>query len=157
MDKKNAYILSLFIMLFVMFVPSAATMKRVNSSWYDCIRPSITPPNFIFPIVWSILYILIGIALAQTFMLDTTPNSYILLYLYGYNLLLNMLWSFSYFGTKNVILAFIILLAMIVSTIFIMYYTYYLLPFWVVGILIPYLLWICFAGLLNFLSLWKKC
>ena len=157
MDKKNAYFLSLFIMLFVMFIPSVVTMKKVTSNWYKCIRPSFSPPNFVFPIVWTILYIMIGFTLAQTFMLQESIDKNILLYLYGYNLLLNMLWSFAYFGTQNVNLAFIILLATIISTIFILYYTFLLLPIWVFYILIPYFLWLCFACILNFLSLGKKC
>ena len=157
MDKKNAYFLSLFIMLFVMFIPSAVTMRKVASAWYKCIRPSISPPNFVFPIVWTVLYIMIGLSLAQTFMLQESANKSILLYLYGYNLLLNMLWTFAYFGTQNANLAFFIILAMIVSTILILYYTYLLLPMWVLYVLIPYFLWLCFAGILNFLSLGKKC
>jgi tryptophan-rich sensory protein len=157
MDKKNAYFLSLFIMLFVMFVPTVATMKKVTSAWYKCIRPSISPPNYVFPIVWTFLYIMVGFALAQTFMLQESIDKNILLYLYGYNLLLNMLWSFAYFGTENVSLAFVILLAMIISAAFILYYTWLLLPVSVFYILVPYMMWICFAGLLNFLSLGKKC
>ena len=157
MDKKNAYFLSLFIMLFVMFVPTVTTMKKVTSTWYKCIRPSISPPNYVFPIVWTFLYIMIGFALAQTFMLQESIDKNILLYLYGYNLLLNMLWTFAYFGTENVNLAFIILLAIIVSAAFILYYTWLLLPVSIFYILVPYMMWVCFAGLLNFLSLGKKC
>lgn len=157
MDKKNAYFLSLFIMLFVMFVPSIATMKKTTSNWYKCIRPNITPPNFVFPIVWTVLYIIIGFSLAQTLMLNDSMDKNILLHLYGYNLLLNMLWSFAYFGTKNVYLAFFILLGIILSTIFILYYTYLLLPITIFYILCVYLAWISFACFLNFLSLGKNC
>ena len=159
MDKFSpffSYIVAFIIVSLVMFIPSG-TMDSVKSPWYKCIRPTITPPNYVFPIVWTILYILIAIALANTLMLPNSSNRQILLWLFGFNLICNMLWSFAYFGNKDVLLAFFILLAIIITTGFILQYLYLLLPIWVMILLIPYQLWICFAGILNFLSLFKKC
>ena len=156
MNQTYSYLTSFFIMIVVMLLPSG-TMDSVNSSWYKCIRPSITPPNYVFPIVWTILYILIAIALANALMLPSSSNKQILLFLYGFNLTCNVLWSFAYFGNKDVLLAFFILLSIIITTGFILQYTYWLLPLWVMCILLPYQIWICFAGILNFLSLFKKC
>lgn len=156
MNQTYSYLTAFFIVIVVMLIPSG-TMESVKSPWYKCIRPSITPPNYVFPIVWTLLYILIAIALANTLMLPNSSNKQILLFLYGFNLTCNMLWSFAYFGNRDVLLAFFILLSIIITTGFILQYTYRLLPFWVMCILLPYQLWICFAGILNFLSLFKKC
>jgi|UniRef100_A0A6C0HUF7 tryptophan-rich sensory protein len=156
MNQTYSYLTAFFIVIVVMLIPSG-TMESVKSPWYKCIRPSITPPNYVFPIVWTLLYILIAIALANTLMLPNSSNKQILLFLYGFNLICNVLWSFAYFGNKDVLLAFFILLSIIITTGFILQYTYRLLPFWVMCILLPYQIWICFAGILNFLSLFKKC
>lgn len=156
MNTVNAYLWAIAIMVVVMILPSN-TMGTVNSSWYKCIRPSITPPNYVFPVVWTILYILIGIALAQTLLLGDSWQRNILLCLYAFNLATNVLWSFAYFGNRDVVLALVILLFIIVSAIFILLYTYYLLPLWVFIILLPYMCWICFAALLNALSIGKNC
>lgn len=157
MNQTGAYVLSVIIMFMVMFVPNSITMNAVQSSWYKCIRPGITPPSYIFPIVWTTLYVLIGVALAQTLMLPRSTNKQILLFLYTVNLICNVLWSFAYFGSRDIVLAMAILVAIVISTAYILYYTSRLLPSWVLYILIPYQLWILFASVLNFLSLGKKC
>lgn len=156
MNKINAYIYSFIIMIIVAAAPSN-TMKSIGSPWYQCIKSDLTPPNYVFPIAWTTLYVLIGIALSQTLLLEDSESKNILLQLYAVNLLLNVLWSFSYFGNRNVKFAFIIILGMIVSQIFILQYTRMLLPQWVFNILVPYLLWVSFATVLNYGSLNKNC
>jgi len=156
MNKINAYVYSFIIMIIIAAAPSN-TMKSINTPWYQCIKSDLTPPNYVFPIAWTTLYILIGISLAQTLMLPDSPQKNTLLQLYAINLLLNMAWSFAYFGNKNVNLAFLIIICMIVSLIYILQYTKMLLPQWVFNILVPYLLWISFATVLNYGSLNKKC
>ena len=157
MNRTSAYIWATVIMVAVMFLPNSTTMNSVQSSWYKCIRPGITPPSYVFPIVWTTLYILIGIALAQTLLLPNSATKPILLFLYAVNLICNVLWSFAYFGSRDIGLAMAILVAILISTAYILYYTSRLLPPWVLYILIPYQVWILFASILNFLSLGKKC
>jgi len=157
MDKIPAYLLSFLIMVFVMYIPNSTTMKATKSAWYTCIRPTITPPKFVFPIVWTILYISIGIALAQSLISKSSYERLILLGLHIWNLILNILWSFVYFGNHDVVLALFVLFNMIITTMFLLYYTYLVLPLWVFWLLLPYLGWLYFAALLNFLSTLKKC
>lgn len=157
MQPITAYILSAIIMITVMLLPNAVTMQSVNSTWYTCIKPSITPPKYVFPIVWTFLYICIGISLSQTLILKHSYERSILLGLFAWNLALNVLWSFIYFGNHDVVLALFVLLNIIVTTIFILYYIYLLLPIWVFWLLLPYIAWLYFAALLNFLSTLKKC
>ena len=157
MSKYLAYFTAFVIMFSVMYIPNNITINAVNSPWYRCIRPEITPPNYVFPIVWTTLYILIGIALAQTLLLPETPVKYKMLLLYFVNLTCNVLWSFLYFKQQELMSAFLVLLLIIITTAFILYYTYNTLPRWVFNILIPYQSWILFAAVLNYLSMGKKC
>lgn len=157
MERFQAYLVSAITMVIVMFVPNATTMQSVNSAWYSCIKPSITPPKYVFPIVWTLIYISIGIALAQTLMSKNSYEKNILLGLFVWNLALNVLWSFIYFGNHDVVMALFILFNLIISTIFLLYYISVTLPLWVFWLLLPYLAWLYFACLLNFLSTLKKC
>ena len=157
MEKIRAYLLSFIIMVFIMYLPNSTTIKATNSTWYSCIKPSITPPKFIFPIVWTFLYITIAIALAQTLIYKNSYERSILLGLHIWNLILNVLWSFVYFGSHDVVLALFVLFNMIITTMFLLYYSYLVLPLWVFWLLLPYLGWLYFAALLNFLSTLKKC
>lgn len=162
-DKLNSYIISFVIVLIVALVPRDV-MKAVNSPWYKCIKPGLTPPNIVFPIVWTFLYICIAIVLAESLEAKTISKQQgtekvILLSLFVVNLSLNMVWSFLYFGFKKVQYAFLCILVLIAVQTVVMVYVWRLLPRYLFYLLVPYTLWLCFAGLLNFLSMKKseKC
>lgn len=161
MNKIFAYLISFFILFIVATLPSNA-MRSIQTPWYKCIRSDITPPNYVFPIVWTTLYTFLAIVLAQIFLYDPKQankqqqKSWLLL-LFAVNLILNILWSFVYFQYKNQPLAYLILLSIIGSTLAILYYTYQTLPLWVFYLIVPYYLWTCFALVLSTVSLFKKC
>jgi benzodiazapine receptor len=157
MQKIQAYVISIITMLALLYIPNATTMQSVNSAWYTCIKPTITPPKFVFPIVWTLLYIFIAIALAETLIAKPSNNRSLLLFFHIWNLVLNVAWSLVYFGNHDAVLALFIIFNMIIATIFILYYTTLVLPLWVFWLLLPYLGWLYFACLLNFLSTLKKC
>ena len=122
------------------------TNRSVKSPWYDCIKPRITPPAIVFPIVWTTLYILIAIAFARILL----RNDRITIAIFAFNLILNVLWCYLYFAIKKPIAAVPVILAILGTTLLIQ---------WrsrsdriVVGLLAPYALWISFASLLNILS-----
>ncbi len=147
------FITCLVIVYSVAIIGSLLTMNNVNSSWYESIRPSITPPNFVFPIIWNILFFLITFSLY--FALSSVKNKKLGLKLklaFGINLLLNVSWSFFYFYLQNPALAFIDLIILLASIIFMIYITRKInkKSAW---LLVPYLVWIIFAGLLNYLSI----
>src|SRR3989344_1848197 len=84
------------------FLGSIFVSSSVNSAWYQSIKPSLTPPNFVFPIVWNILFFLIAIAFY--FSIRNSRNEKIRninLIAFSLNLFLNFFWSFLYFGIKN--------------------------------------------------------
>lgn len=164
MDFLGAHLIS-FIIVFIVALAPSDVMKATKSRWYKCIRPSITPPNYVFPLVWSFLYICIALALAQIIMLpQNTKERKLLLTSFGINLLLNIVWSFMYFGAKDIGISLVILLCIIATQLVNMWFIYNLciktkLPTWTFHVLLPYTLWLMFAGVLNGLSLMNvdKC
>ena len=151
------YLISFAVVFSVSFISSIFTTPNVHTSWYNCIRPSFTPPNIVFPIVWTVLYILLAIALGSTLLLPNSEKKNWLLGLYGFNLIQNIMWSYFYFQLHQVQIAMMILIELIITTFLIIYKSYQVLPSWVGHILIPYMLWLCFAAALNFASLKKTC
>ena len=145
-------VLSLIIVYGIAFLGSLFTSPVTDSVWYESIKPEITPPNWVFPIVWNVLFFLIGISLylAWTSAGKNKKQKKEVAWVFGINLALNVLWSVFFFGLQNPTLAFFELLALWVSIIAMISVTYrinkassYLL--------VPYLLWVSFAGILNWL------
>ena len=130
--------------------------KSIGSSkspWYECIKPSITPPSFVFPIVWTLLYLSIAIVLAQVLMSKSPKVS--LLVVMAINLILNVSWSYLYFGLKQVRAAFVVTLLLLLTQIAIlkMLWGFKRWTFWA---LVPYAIWLMFACILNGLSIVKE-
>ncbi|AIY79402.1 tryptophan-rich sensory protein [Clostridium botulinum] len=118
---------------------------------YDSLnKPFFAPPGSVFPIVWTILYILMGIACYRVYILkyrgiDTSSA----IFTYSIQLLLNFLWVFIFFGLRLYGIAFIELLIILFFAVltFIKFYN----KDKIAGLLfIPYLLWLTYAGVLNF-------
>lgn len=118
-------------------------------TWYaTLVRPSFAPPNWVFGPVWTVLYTLIGISL---YLIWTNKKGSLKLFLF--HLFLNAIWSPIFFGAKNLGLALIVIIIMDVTLIVIIKNFYKINK--VAGlILIPYLMWISFATVLNF-SFWQ--
>ena len=153
MKKINWKVLvfSLLIVYLIAFLGSLFTSPSIDSGWYDTVRPSITPPNFVFPIVWNILFFLIALSLYFAWTSSDKIDRKIIFLVFGINLFLNLLWSFLYFGIQNPLLAFFELIFLWISILIMIFATYrinkvssYLL--W------PYFVWVSFAGILNYLS-----
>lgn len=118
-------------------------------TWYQFLnKPSFSPPNWVFGPVWTILYTLIGISL---YLIWANKKGSLKLFLF--HLFLNAIWSPIFFGAKNLGLAFAVILLMDITLIVIIKNFYKVNK--VAGIiLIPYLIWISFASVLNF-SIWQ--
>lgn len=161
MQPMYAYMLSFFILFLTATIPSGA-MKSIKTPWYKCIRTELTPPNYVFPIVWTILYFLLAIVLAQIFIREDDEHDLlsgsILVWIFLINLALNIIWSFVYFYYKHQPLAYAILLAIIGTALTIIYHLYKLkYPLWTVYSMLLYYVWLCFALILSTLSLYKNC
>ncbi len=150
--KWSVLIASLLIVYGVAAIGSLFTSQETNSSWYQSIRPSITPPNWVFPIVWNILFFLIGISLYFAWTNSKNKDKFKISIVFGINFLLNILWSVLYFGIKNPEVAFYEIIFLLLSIVLMIYVTSKVSKK-SAYLLVPYLLWVSFASVLNYLSI----
>jgi tryptophan-rich sensory protein len=140
----NSTLISASSILLTSYIGSMFTRKNVTTDWYNCIKPSITPPKYVFPVVWIILYILLFFVFKN--ILDSRNKQIIILF--SINLLLNILWTYVYFSQKDVNTSFLVILLILITSIVILFKTKNKLY-------VPYVLWIGFASYLNYLSIDK--
>lgn len=141
-------ILSIILAQSAGLIGSLFTISAI-STWYVYLnKPAFSPPNWVFGPVWTFLYTLIGISMYLIWI-----NKKGSLKLFFLHLFLNAIWSPIFFGLKNLGLAFFVIILMDISLIVIIK-NFYKLNKIASFILIPYLVWISFASLLNY-SVWK--
>lgn len=149
MKTKNKSALIIAILIPIAVGTLSAFFSR-NMSLYSTInKPQISPPGFIFPIVWIILYTLMGISSYLVYESDN-PNKRSSLKTYAIQLFFNFWWSIIFFRFSLYLFAFLWLLVMI-SLITIMIYKFYQINHLSSYLQIPYLLWCLFAAYLNFM------
>jgi tryptophan-rich sensory protein len=131
-----------------------ATSRSIDTWYRSLTKPPFNPPNGVFGPVWTLLYLLMGIALARV--VGTQAEEAVqrrARVLFGIQLALNSAWSFLFFGRRAPFAALVEIVALwiaIVATV---------LAFWRVSrvaalLLLPYLAWTTFAATLNF-SIWR--
>ncbi len=111
-------------------------------------KPFFTPPGWVFPVVWTILYVLMGIA-AYFIDISKDLNKDKALLIYYAQLFFNFVWSFIFFTAEKYLFAFfwiIILWLLILLTII----KFKRIDTRTVYLLAPYLIWVTFAAILNF-------
>lgn len=114
--------------------------------WYSELnKPVWTPPNWVFPVAWPILYLLMSYSGATLANLESAGSA---LALWALQISLNTLWTPVFFGLKNLKLGLIIIFFLLVS-VAICTYVFWLYA-WISGLLfLPYLAWVVFAAALN--------
>lgn len=117
--------------------------------WYFSLaKPYLTPPAWIFAPVWSFLYLTIAFSFVLYFLKKDENKGLGYLY-FLVQMILNLIWTPVFFGTKNILLALIVIILMDVFIILTIKKFYEVRKF--AGlILIPYLIWTLFATYLNF-------
>lgn len=141
-------IISLLIPLLV--GGASALISSGNMDIYDRInRPPLSPPGIVFPIVWTILYTLMGISLYLVWnkadYFGSKAGAY---FWFGVQLFFNFIWSPIFFGAEQYLVAFIILVLLWISIIA-MILSFYKISKSAALLQIPYLIWVTFAGYLN--------
>ena len=125
---------------------SALLTRKGMQDFASVPQPPLSPPAWLFPVVWTVLYILMGVACYLVWVSPQRDKN--ALFAYGIQLFFNFCWSLLFFGAKNYLFAFfwlLLLWAAILWTLVLFYRTRKPAG----HLLIPYLVWVAFAGYLN--------
>ncbi|MBP3329821.1 MAG: tryptophan-rich sensory protein [Clostridia bacterium] len=147
--RLKPLLINLFIPLAVGGLSALFTMNSMEN-FERLNQPPLSPPGWLFPVVWTILYTLMGIAAYLVVTSNATQkDKRTALTIYGVQLFFNFLWSIIFFNREDFLFAFIWLVALwalIIANIIL----FYRISKPAGIMLIPYLLWVTFAAYLNF-------
>ena len=117
--------------------------------YQELVKPPLSPPGWLFPIVWTALYLLMGWASYRVYTSEA-PREQVgrALVLYGVQLAVNFLWPIVYFRFGLLLTAFLVLVVLWVLVLLTMR-AFARIDGKAGDLLIPYLLWVTFAGYLN--------
>ena len=155
MNKKLTYIaIAVSVCLVIGFLSSFATQSSVNGWFVALNKPSFNPPNWVFAPVWTLLYIMMGVAAGLVW----SKGFHHLwvktaLYRFGFQLLLNATWSIVFFGLKEPFWALIVIISLLILLIMTIRW-FRLVSKPAAFLLLPYFLWVCFATALNY-KIWE--
>lgn len=153
MENILVYAISIGIALLVGGLSALVTGGSMGL-YEDIITPPLVPPSWLFPIVWTILFILMGISAAMIYndRKASMAQKKSALYTYALSLIVNFFWSIIFFNLRAFFFAFIwlvLLLYLIINTIL----KYYKIKPLAAYLQIPYAIWVSFAGYLT-LAIW---
>lgn len=145
--NKKALLLSLAIPLLVGGI-SAFFTKDQMEIYSHLNQPPLSPPGYLFPIIWTILFIFMGISSYLIYM-SNSPDRENALILYAFQLFINFCWPLFFFNLQNYFMALMVLIVLLIL-IAIMLWRFYKIKPWACYLNIPYILWVSFALYLNF-------
>ncbi|HZD34214.1 MAG TPA: TspO/MBR family protein [Nitrososphaeraceae archaeon] len=148
MNNKIKFVISITICQFAGIIGSIFTASSVTNWYVTLEKPDFTPPGWIFAPIWVIMYFLMGISLYLLWISKTKDNRKAFT-VFAVQLILNASWSFLFFGLKSPLYGLIdilFLLAAIMLTILFLYKISVLASV----LLVPYLVWVIFATMLNY-------
>ena len=129
----------------------AAALTRDSMDIYGKLKtPPLSPPAIIFPIVWTILYVLMGVSSAMVYVNRKFNEETVKVAFkyYAISLILNFAWSIVFFRMQSSLIALIILIALLYYIIRTIIEYHKVLPI-AAYLQIPYAVWVAFAGYLN--------
>ena len=152
-NKITLLLFSLGVSLLTGVLGSFFTQNSVSSWFLNLNKPFFNPPSYLFAPMWTSFFILIGISLYLIITAKADKKikqkAYIL---FAIQCLLNIGWSYCFFYLRNPLLGFIEIIILLASIILTTFY-FYRINKVAAYLLIPYILWVSFASVLNF-SLW---
>ncbi len=129
-----------------------SALTRPNLDWYaTLVKPGFTPPNGVFPIVWTILFVMMAVSAWLVWRApgDGSERKTALVW-FGIQLVLNVMWSFAFFFLHSPPLGFGVIMALLVAIVLtIVFFDRLSRP--AALLLVPYVLWVGFAAGLNFI------
>ncbi len=111
-------------------------------------QPALAPPGWLFPVVWTVLYVLMGIALYLVVITRTREDKRNAIVSFGVQLFFNFFWSIIFFNARAFLFAFVWLIFLWLAIIANIYF-FYKINKNAGKLLIPHLIWVTFAGYLN--------
>ena len=148
MNNKIKFAISLAVCQLAGVIGSVFTFSSVTT-WYPTLtKPNFSPPGWIFAPVWITLYFLMGVSLYLIWINKAKDNGKSLI-LFAIQLILNVLWSFMFFGLKSPLYGLIDILILLVAIILTILFTYKISVLAAI-LLVPYLVWVSFATILNY-------
>tara|TARA_S200000501_G_scaffold17328_1_gene15452 strand:+ start:153 stop:620 length:468 start_codon:yes stop_codon:yes gene_type:complete len=146
-NKFLSFILFFIITFSASFIGGLVTISFKDPWYSQLVKSNLNPPDWIFAPVWTALYLMMTLAI--WFFWHSKNRNLSTVYLYFIHILFNTTWSIVFFGLHQILLALFVLIVLILMIIILMLrfkrvniVSYYLM--------IPYLLWCCFALFLNF-------
>jgi translocator protein len=132
---------------------SFATAAKIPTWYATLAKPSFNPPNWIFAPVWTMLYVLMAVAVWMVWTRREQVDVQTALVLFGAQLALNTLWSFLFFGMQNpgAAMVEIVVLWVAIAATMIAFRPVSVTAVW---LLAPNLAWVSFASCLNF-AIWR--
>lgn len=146
--KSDALYLALTALAVVGAGSLAGIAGGANNGYSGLVRPSFTPPDAVFPVVWSVMYAVIGASLYLTFVAPASAYKTAALWLNGVGLFLNFGWIPVFFLLKAYFAAFLIVAALD-SIVLALILVGFKVNKTAAALLIPYLIWLIFATVLN--------
>jgi tryptophan-rich sensory protein len=154
MNKYTKISILIVTCLAIGYLSSIVTKSSVDTWYPTIIKPSFNPPNWVFPIAWTTLFVFMGIAGGLVWdKIKIKPDEVKkALVFFAIQLALNALWSLLFFGLRNPMLAMIeiILLWLMIYETFVKFNKIDKISGY---LFVPYLLWVSFAAVLN-VSIW---
>lgn len=127
----------------------SALLTSGNMKLFEQIeKPPLSPPGWLFPVVWTILYVLMGVALYLVIMTKTRDDKRPAIISFAVQLFFNFFWSIIFFNAQAYLFAFIWLILLWVAIVANIYF-FNKINITSAKLLIPYLVWVTFAGYLN--------
>lgn len=146
--RFKPYIIAVLIVEAVGAISSWLTKAGVDRYIKTVVKPPLTPPSFIFPIVWGILFALMGISVARIWLKPHSDDRTKSLIIFAAQLAVNIIWTLVFFNLQTFGIAFIIIL-LLLALILLMILSFSKLDKLAAKLQIPYFLWVLFAAYLN--------
>lgn len=144
--KISPYAISIVIALAVGGLSAALTGGKMEE-YARLVQPPLAPPGWLFPVVWTVLFILMGVSAAMIWKSDS-PGRSDALFIYGTQLVVNFLWTIFYFNFNARLLAFCWLIFLLLLVLLMTARFSKISPS-AAKLQIPYIVWLVFAGYLN--------
>lgn len=154
MKIKNVGRLAFSILICNLAGIIGSIFTSTSTNWYLSLsKPWFNPPSWLFAPAWTTLYILMGISLYLIWKKGLSKRKVkIAISVFVVQLFLNSTWTFAFFGAQNALLGFINIIAMWIAIV-ITIERFYRVSKRAAWLLIPYIVWVSFALILNY-SLW---